>query len=136
VVSIAVASLQAGGVLAVGGSPGNDDLRFVPGASAGQIEVELNGVSLGNYSPTSQLLAFGQAGDDDVQVAGGINLPACLSGDAGHDRLREAAAMTCCSAATATTCSWVRADGICSSLATVPTALSAMPTTICSFPAC
>jgi Ca2+-binding RTX toxin-like protein len=88
VVSIAVASPQVGGVLAVGGTTGNDDLQFSTGASTGQVEVELNDMLLGTYVPTAKLLAYGQAGDDNLQVAGSIHLPAHLSGDAGHDRLK------------------------------------------------
>jgi Ca2+-binding RTX toxin-like protein len=87
-VHIAAASLQAGGVLAVGGTTGHDDLRFVPGTASGQVEVLLNGASLGTFQPTSRLVAFGQAGDDDLQAAGSISLPVHLSGDAGHDRLK------------------------------------------------
>ncbi len=79
---------DGGTALVVGGTPASDDLRFIPGAAPGQVEVLLNGASLGTFLPTSQLAAFGQAGDDDLQAAGSISLPVYLSGDDGHDRLK------------------------------------------------
>lgn len=33
----------------------------------------------------SRIIAYGQAGDDNIQVAAGIRLPAWLYGDAGDD---------------------------------------------------
>jgi Ca2+-binding RTX toxin-like protein len=90
-VTIAAAAMQESGNLAAGGTTGPDDLRFVPGAGSGEIEVQLNGASLGTYSPTGVLLAFGQAGDDDIQVAGSIGLPAWLYGGGGKDRLKGGA---------------------------------------------
>ncbi len=84
-VTIAVASLQVGGDLAVGGTTGADNIHFSPG---GSVEVLINGTTLGSFNPSSRLLACGQAGDDDIQVAGSIVHSAWLSGDAGNDRLK------------------------------------------------
>src|SRR5262249_46307679 len=42
----------------------------------------------GTYSPTGSLTVCAQAGNDDVQVAGGVTLPAWLYGGAGNDRLK------------------------------------------------
>ncbi|MEX2173577.1 MAG: SBBP repeat-containing protein [Pirellulaceae bacterium] len=74
--------------LVVGGTTGDDQIHFGPGPNAGEIEVQLNGSSLGVFSPTGRLLAFGQAGNDNLQVAGSISLSAWLYGDAGKDRLK------------------------------------------------
>ena len=78
-------------MLAVGGTSGDDHIIFTPGTNAGEIEVKLNGVSLGVFTPTGRLIAYGQDGNDDIQVSGGIMLPAWLYGDAGNDRLKGGA---------------------------------------------
>src|SRR5205823_11639035 len=44
--------------------------------------------TLGTYSPTGHIVAYGNAGDDDIQVAGAISLPAWLYGGDGNDRLK------------------------------------------------
>src|SRR5437899_3250494 len=54
----------------------------------GDIQVTINGVSQGIFSPTGRTVAYGQAGDDDIQVASGISLPAWLYGGDGNDRLK------------------------------------------------
>jgi Ca2+-binding RTX toxin-like protein len=72
--------------LVVGGTTGDDTLNFHP-ASGGLIQVTLNGVSLGSFNPTGHIIAYGQAGNDNIQVAGAILNPAWLYGDDGNDRL-------------------------------------------------
>ena len=52
-----------------------------------QVEVWLNGHSLGVFQPTGRVVVFGQAGNDDIEVAGSIATKALLQGDAGNDRL-------------------------------------------------
>jgi streptogramin lyase len=92
VVTIAAAAIQTDPcdatktALVVGGTTGNDNLVFSSGG--GGVTVTLNGSSLGTFNPTGRILAYGQAGNDDIQVAGGISLPAWLFGDAGNDRLK------------------------------------------------
>jgi Ca2+-binding RTX toxin-like protein len=51
----------------------------------------VNGVSLGTFSPTGSVTVFAQAGDDDVQVGGGVSLPTWLFGGGGNDRLKGGA---------------------------------------------
>lgn len=77
--------------LAAGGTTGNDELRFSPGENPGEIEVIINGILYGVFQPTGRIQAFGQSGDDDIQVAGGIALSAWLHGGDGHDRLKGGA---------------------------------------------
>src|SRR5439155_7832921 len=59
-----------------------------PEGNDGDVSVKLNGVSLGTFHPTGRIIAFGQAGDDDIQVSGSIKLSAWLYGGAGNDRLK------------------------------------------------
>lgn len=77
--------------LIVGGTLGDDHIVFSPGSTAGQVRVSLNSVDLGTFSPTGRLIAYAQAGDDDVQVAGSISLSAWLYGGDGDDRLKGGA---------------------------------------------
>ena len=77
--------------LAVGGTSTDDVLLFDRAGLTGEIEVWLNGSLLGIYVPTGSLLAFGQDGNDHLEVAGGILLPALLVGGDGNDRLKGGA---------------------------------------------
>jgi hypothetical protein len=75
--------------LVVTGTPGNDKILFNPGAGNGStVKAVVNDVAPGTFSPTGRLIAYGGAGDDDIQVAGGITLPAWLYGGDGNDRLK------------------------------------------------
>jgi extracellular elastinolytic metalloproteinase len=94
-VTIAVVALQADPLipgatdLVVGGGDATADaIHFDPVDNDGTIAVTLNGVVLGNYQPTGRLIAFGQGGDDDIEVAGSIGLQAWLYGGAGNDLLK------------------------------------------------
>ena len=78
-------------VLVVGGTTGNDSILFSPVGNSGSIEVTINGVSQGIFVPTGRVVAFGQAGNDDIQVAGSITNSAWLFGGAGNDRLKGGA---------------------------------------------
>ena len=44
-------------------------IAFVRVGPAGDIEVFLNGASLGTFRPTGRLIAFGQGGDDAILAA-------------------------------------------------------------------
>ena len=72
--------------LAVGGTSLNDFITFTR-VGAGAIRVHLNSVSLGTFTPTGRLIAFGQAGNDTILVGGGIDVAAWLSGGDGNDIL-------------------------------------------------
>jgi hypothetical protein len=75
--------------LVVQGTPGNDTIVFNTGGStAGTVQVLVNDLPPGTFSPTGRLIAYGGAGDDDIQVAGGLTLPAWLYGGDGNDRLK------------------------------------------------
>lgn len=53
----------------------------------GDVMVKVNGVSLGTFHPTGRIIAYGQAGDDDIEVAAKITSPAWLYGGDGNDIL-------------------------------------------------
>jgi PKD repeat protein len=77
--------------LVVGGTADSDVVVFSPQGNDGDIQVFINGVSQGVFHPTGLIIAYGQAGDDDIQVAGSIKLQAWLYGNAGNDRLKGGA---------------------------------------------
>jgi Ca2+-binding RTX toxin-like protein len=75
--------------LIVMGTPGNDKILFNPGGCPGNtVKVLVNDLPQGTFRPTGRLIACGGAGDDDIQVAGSITLPAWLYGGDGNDRLK------------------------------------------------
>jgi Ca2+-binding RTX toxin-like protein len=74
--------------LVVTGTPGNDKMLFNPSVGAsGSVKVLVNKLPQGTFSPSEELIAYGEEGDDDIQVARGINLPALLHGGVGDDQL-------------------------------------------------
>lgn len=73
--------------LVVVGSSASDTIVFTPGPNPGDIAVRINGSAIGTYHPTGRIIAYGLAGDDDIQVAGSISLPNWLFGGDGNDRL-------------------------------------------------
>ncbi len=83
--------VQAVSDMVVDGTAGNDQITFTPGNSPGQIVAKLNGTEVSRFVPTGKLIARGGNGNDDIQVAGSINLPAWLYGGAGDDRLKGGA---------------------------------------------
>lgn len=87
-VTIAAVSEQVGGNLAVGGTVGDDDIHLDPTDVPDETQVALANADLGTYQHTGRILVFGQAGDDDIQVAGSIHTPAWIDGGAGNDRLK------------------------------------------------
>jgi PKD repeat protein len=77
-----------GSTLVAGGTTGNDVIQFSPQGGDGTIQVSINGADYGSFAGVGWIVAFGQAGDDDIQVAGGIGVPTELYGGAGNDRLK------------------------------------------------
>lgn len=75
-------------MLFVGGSDNNDTIVVNPAGHSGSVRVILNGQKMGTFAPTSGLTVYAQGGNDNVQVAGGVRLPAKLYGDDGNDRLK------------------------------------------------
>jgi PKD repeat protein len=82
--------------LAVGGTLGNDTIILSPADTVGDINVNYNGVSVGNFLPTDHILVYGQTGNDTIQLASSViqnttyyvTVPAFLyGGGIGHDIL-------------------------------------------------
>ena len=71
--------------LVVGGTLRNDVVQYVSNSKG--MNVMINGLSQGYFSPTGRLIAFGQAGDDVISVARSITLGCEFYGDAGRDAL-------------------------------------------------
>jgi streptogramin lyase len=73
----------------VTGTAGDDKILFNPGGGqGGTVKVLVNNLPQGVFSPTGRLIAYGGAGNDDIEVAGSITLPAWLYGGEGNDRLK------------------------------------------------
>jgi hypothetical protein len=95
--SLTVQTVQMqGGTLAVGGTAGNDTIILSPADTTGDINVNYNGTSLGNFKPTDHILVYGQAGNDTIQLESSrigntiyyITVPAFLyGGGTGRDVL-------------------------------------------------
>ena len=75
-----------GGVLAVGGTTGNDTIR-IDSSKKGRTLI-LNGATSGPYAGATAVQVYGQAGDDQITVTDGFALPVLLDGGAGDDTLR------------------------------------------------
>jgi uncharacterized delta-60 repeat protein len=92
-VSVTAAALEADPAdasqtaLFVGGTLGNDTVRLRAHQGSG-VEVVLNGVSQGTFTPTGRLIIYGQAGDDDIAIASGVSLPAVVGGGDGNDTVQ------------------------------------------------
>src|SRR5439155_25870045 len=94
-VEISIMALQADPldpsktVLVVGGRTRDDNIRVRPGKEAGDLKVKINGrdhhVRLREVfaPPISRIVVFGQAGNDNIQVAENICLSAWLYGGTG-----------------------------------------------------
>lgn len=85
-VVVTVVALQAG-TLVAGGTTENDAIVFNPGGGRDAMKVIVNGVSY-TFTSVARVVAYGQEGNDDLQVAGGLGLPAALYGGDGNDTLK------------------------------------------------
>jgi hypothetical protein len=71
--------------LVVTGNDGNDHIHFTPGGQ--EIQAQVDGFPNGRFDPTGRLVAYGVAGNNVIQVAGSITLPAWLYAGPGNDLL-------------------------------------------------
>jgi hypothetical protein len=93
-VTVVPAELQ-GGDLLVGGTTGDDTITIQPADASGTVDVVINGQDQGTFVPTGQVVVYGQAGNDLIQVvpltSGGnvilLNLPVVMFGGDGNDTL-------------------------------------------------
>jgi large repetitive protein len=84
-----------GNNLAIGGTTGADNIVVTPADKLGDLRVTSNGASQGTFKPTGQIVAYGQAGNDTIQLASAkiqgktyyVAVPAALFGGDGDDTL-------------------------------------------------
>jgi hypothetical protein len=96
VISIApgTAHLSNDGSLIVVGTAGDDKIQFTPvGNQARTVNVKLGSTDLGTFTVGTggRIVVAAIAGNDDVQVAGSINVDTALYGGPGNDRLNGGA---------------------------------------------
>jgi PKD domain/RTX calcium-binding nonapeptide repeat (4 copies) len=60
---------QQGAILAVGGTPNADTFLFAPGSATGTVKVTVDGALQGVFT-TGQVMAYGAAGNDTVNIQG------------------------------------------------------------------
>jgi phage baseplate assembly protein gpV len=80
------AELQ-GTTLVVGGTTGDDVIRFETNSGGTAIGVTINGASQGVFAGVTGIIAYGQAGNDDIGVSALLTVPALLFGGDGNDVL-------------------------------------------------
>jgi uncharacterized delta-60 repeat protein len=94
--SIAIAAAQQQGTaLVAGGTSGPDTIVLAPADASGGVSLSINGIDEGVFHPTSEIVVYGQAGDDVIQVNNArighhkvdIAVPAALFGGDGNDTL-------------------------------------------------
>lgn len=90
---VAAVSVQLQNIseMVVRGTQGDDTIVFSPGRTQGEVVARMNGAEVVRFSPTQRITAFGGAGNDNIQVTGGLTLPAWLYGESGSDRLKGGA---------------------------------------------
>ena len=84
------ATLYVPADVVVFGTPGDDNLDFLPGNNAGEINIDASGVPRETLMPTGRLVAFGGDGNDTIQASSSLSIPAWFYGEKGNDRLRGA----------------------------------------------
>src|SRR5262249_17181013 len=65
-----------------------DNFVINPGGGHGGVQVFIGGKSQGTFTGATRIEVLGGDGNDNIQVAGGVRLPAWLFGGAGNDRLK------------------------------------------------
>ncbi len=81
-------TLLPGGRLVIVGTSGNDEIKVNPGGGASEIKVKLNGTQQ-TFAGVTEIVIYANAGNDDVQIVGGIQLLVIVFGGAGNDRIRS-----------------------------------------------
>src|SRR5262249_21381926 len=85
-ITIVAAQLQNGD-LVVGGTTGVDRITLSRGGGT-TVKVVVNGQNLGSFNASGNVLAYGQAGNDIIEVTGSnFPRPVQFFGDAGNDTL-------------------------------------------------
>ncbi|HEV3344818.1 MAG TPA: PKD domain-containing protein, partial [Pirellulales bacterium] len=93
-ITVATAAMQ-GSTLVVGGTTATDTILLAPVDLNGNVKVTINGASAGTFHPTTEIVVYAQAGNDQVQLQSArihgttayISVPAALFGGNGNDVL-------------------------------------------------
>ena len=91
VISLPPASAHlAGGSLIVVGTTADDQIVITPVGNTGAVNVKLNSTSLGSFTlgAGGRIIVAALAGNDDIQVAGGVRIDSVLYGGPGDDRIK------------------------------------------------
>ena len=80
----------AGGSLIVVGTTGDDRILVNPVGNTGAVQVFVNSGSLGTFTlaANGRIIVAALAGNDDIQIAGGVRVPSVLYGGPGNDRIK------------------------------------------------
>jgi Ca2+-binding RTX toxin-like protein len=87
VTSVPGITLLPNGRLVVVGTDGDDKILVNPGGGAPEIKVKLNDDQQ-TFVGVREIVIYANAGNDDVQIAGGVTVPVTAFGGAGNDRLK------------------------------------------------
>jgi hypothetical protein len=84
------AHIAGDGSLIVVGTTGNDFILINPVGNTGKVSVKVNSGNLGSFAlgANGRIIVAAMAGNDDIQVAGGVLLPTVLYGGPGNDRIK------------------------------------------------
>lgn len=84
------AHLTSDGNLIVVGTTGDDDVQITPVGNTGAVRVSVNNGYLGSFpiAAGDRIIVAALAGNDNIQVAGGVRAPAVLYGGPGDDRIK------------------------------------------------
>lgn len=85
-IAISAAGLQ-GTQLFVGGTLSSDIIAIMPTTTAGEVDVRINGVSVGHFQSATKLIVYGQDGDDSISIDPRLPVPTELNGGNGNDLL-------------------------------------------------
>ena len=94
IISLPPASAHlAGGSLIVVGTTNDDHIMVTPVGNSGAVNVRLNSTSLGSFTlgVGGRIIVAALAGNDDIQIAGGVRLDTVLYGGPGDDRIKGGA---------------------------------------------
>ena len=91
-VTVVIAQLQpapcgCGTALVIGGTSAAESITVTP-ATGGGLQVSIDSVNIGTFSPSHAVVVHAYDGNDTVQVAGCIGLASWIYGGNGNDRLK------------------------------------------------
>src|SRR5262249_17923275 len=66
-ITITAVDVQAG-TLVIGGTTADDNISVTPADASGDLSVTINGVSQGTFSPPTQIVVYGQSGNDQIKL--------------------------------------------------------------------